>query len=157
MPQTAEDHRFATDADVASIGLRLLDRTLPKSEWTHAAHLSAAAWIILQRPDIDAEAELPEIIRAYNTATGVPNSDTRGYHETITMASLRAIRAIFAAQPTDAPMAWRVNELLASRLGRKDWLLDHWSEDLLMSAEARRRWVEPNRAALPLMKTPSPE
>ena len=57
---------FATDAAVRRIGEGLLDRTLPKSEWTHEAHLAACAWLVLERPDIALERELPDIIKAYN-------------------------------------------------------------------------------------------
>lgn len=140
---------FATEADVAAIGIGLLDRSLPKSAWTHAAHIAAAAWVLRCRPDLRAERDLPGIIRAYNTATGVPNSDTRGYHATITLASLRAIRAGLAAQDPPLPLHEAVNALLASPIGAKRWPLDHWSEAVLFSPAARRGWVAPDLAPLP--------
>ena len=43
--------------------------------------------------------EMPGLIRAYNESTGVPNTDTGGYHETITLASLRAACAWLARRP----------------------------------------------------------
>jgi hypothetical protein len=84
---------FSCDDEIVSIGRGLLDRTLPKPMWTHAAHLAAAVWIITSRPDLDAGAALPAAIRAYNESTGVANTDSGGYHETITQASLHAVRA----------------------------------------------------------------
>ncbi len=83
---------FTSDADIERIGHGVHDRTLPKKEWTHAAHFAAAFWV-LRRPDMDAARDMPGLIRAYNEATGVANTDTTGYHETITLASLRAARA----------------------------------------------------------------
>src|ERR1700744_4988223 len=91
---------FASDAEIVEIGEGLLDRTLPKPRWTHAAHFAAAVWILLRRPDLTPERDLPGIIRAYNAATGVANTDTSGYHETVTQASLGAARAFLAALPS---------------------------------------------------------
>ena len=90
-----------TDDDIARIATGVIDRTLPKSEWTHAAHFAAAVWV-LTRPDMDAARDMPGLIRAYNTATGVANTDTEGYHETITLASIRAA-APGATSPSSRP------------------------------------------------------
>lgn len=136
-----------SDTDIARIGEGVIARTLPKPEWTHAAHFAAALWL-LSRPDRDAFAEMPGLIRAYNEATGVPNTDTGGYHETITLASLRAARAQLAARPGDS-LSVVLTELLASEFGRSDWLLAHWSREVLFSVAARRRWVEPDVQPLP--------
>ena len=68
---------------------RFFDRSLPRSEWTHAAHFAVALWL-LKRRGSHAAREMPPLIRAYNEVTGVPNTVTSGYHETITLASLRA-------------------------------------------------------------------
>jgi hypothetical protein len=42
-----------------------------------------------------------------------------------------------------------VNELLLSPIGRRDWPLRFYSPAVLFSVEARRRFVEPDLAALP--------
>ena len=104
--------RFTSDTEIERIGRGLLERTLPKAEWTHAAHFAAAFWLV-RRPDVHALSEMPGLIRAYNVATGVPNTDTGGYHETITISSLRASYAWLAARP-DMPLHEALNELLAS-------------------------------------------
>ena len=140
-------HWFESEAAVEYIGLHLLDRTLPKARWTHAAHFAAACWL-LRRTGVDVVREMPGIIRAYNESTGVPNTDTGGYHETITMASLRASRAWLAARPGEA-LHIAVNGLLGSEFGRSDWLLTYWSKPVLFSVDARRGWLEPNLRALP--------
>ena len=89
------------------------------------------------------------VIRRYNEAVGVPNSDTRGYHATITEASLRATAQALAEAGPDAPLAPVLAALLASPLGQSRWLLAHWSEPRLMSLAARRGWLEPDLAPLP--------
>lgn len=136
-----------SDADIDRIGRGVTDCTLPKPEWTHAAHFAAALWV-LTRPDMDAARAMPPLIRAYNEATGVMNTDADGYHETITQASLRAAAAWLAARP-GLPLSDVLAALLASPLGRSDWLLAHWSRDVLFSVAARHAWVEPNLHPLP--------
>jgi Lrp/AsnC family leucine-responsive transcriptional regulator len=140
---------FAADSEVHYIGTGLLNRTLPKSGWNHRAHLAAAAWMIVTQNGIDPTRAMPGIIRAYNEVTGVPNTDTSGYHETITQASLRVVRGFIGSLPSDTPLHIACNALLASRYGNKHWLLAHWTEPALFSAAARRCWVEPDLAPLP--------
>ena len=131
-----------TDEDIARIAAGVIDRTLPKPQWTHAAHFACALWMLTHA---DAEAEMPALIRAYNEATGVPNTDTDGYHETITRASLRAARSHLNGRPLSETLA----ALLAGDHGKSDWLLKYWSKDVLFTPKARREWVEPNLAPLP--------
>ncbi|MDP1736916.1 MAG: hypothetical protein Q8L23_05690 [Caulobacter sp.] len=140
---------FTSDAEVIAIGEGVVALTLPKPAWTHAAHFAAAVWLIAGQSDLVAERDMPGLIRAYNTATGVPNTDSEGYHETITLASLRAVRAFLAGLPEGTPLFAACNALLATDLGRRDWLLAWWSRERLFSAEARRAWVEPDLATLP--------
>ena len=139
---------FTADAQIGRIRRGLVDRTLPKAEWTHGAHLTVALWITVSRPDLVPARDLPGIIRAYNEATGVPNTDTSGYHETITQANLRAVAAFVAALPVGTQLYEACNRLLVSPLADKRWLLAHWSERVLFSPAARRGWVEPDLAPL---------
>ena len=138
---------FLSDAEIDHIGRGLLNRSLPKTKWTHAAHFAAALWL-LRRPDMHAMRDMPRLIRAYNEATGVPNTDTGGYHETITLGSLRAAGAWLAHRPNSA-LHEALEELLASEYGRPDWPLAYWSKPVLFSVAARRAWVEPDLQPLP--------
>ena len=140
-------HHFPNDAAVARVGFGLIDRTLPKPEWTHAGHFAAALWLLRHEPEDVVRRRMPAMIRAYNEATGVANTDEGGYHETITLASIAAARAFLDARPASAPLHAVVDELMASRLGRPDWLLGFWSRARLFSVEARRSWVEPDLLA----------
>ena len=140
---------YASEADIIRIGQGFSDCTLPRGEWTHAAHFAAALWLMRYRPDLDARRDMPDMIRAYNQSVGRVNDDSGGYHETITQASLRALRGVLDANPADTPIYRIVNALMASNLGNPNWLLEYWSRDLLMSVEARRHWREPDLKALP--------
>jgi hypothetical protein len=142
-------NHFCTTAEIERIGRGLVDRSLPKREWTHAAHFAAALWLLRHRRELEPAVEMPRLIRAYNEATGVANTDTGGYHETITLASLRAARSVLDRHGESAPLHSVANDLLASELGRSDWLLLYWSRARLFSVEARRLWIEPDLKPLP--------
>ena len=105
--------------------------------------ISTCAWLLLERPDILPERDLPDLIRRYNESVGGVNDATQGYHETITQAFIRAVRAHLAGTDGQGLCA-RVNALLAAPEGRRDWPLRFYSRELLFSAEARLRWAEPD-------------
>jgi hypothetical protein len=140
---------FHSDAEIEHIGEGLLARTLPRAEWTHEAHLAATTYLLLKRPDIDLDQELPGLIRRYNESVGGVNSDTEGYHETITRLFLHGVRLFLAEADPKAPLHELVNELLLSPMGRRDWPLRFFSPARLFSVEARRHFVEPDLRALP--------
>ena len=140
---------YTSDADVARVGEGFLACDLPRAEWTHEAHLAATTYLLLRHPEIDLDQELPGLVRRYNESVGGVNSDTEGYHETITRVFLRGVRLFLGeADPTE-PLHELVNELLLSAMGRRDWPLCFYSPTLLFSVEARRVFVDPDILALP--------
>ena len=132
----------SSDDEIEHIARGLIERSLPKSGWTHVAHFAAAFWLLRHRGDA-AFRDMPPLIRAYNESTGVANTDTSGYHETITVASLRVARA-WLTERADMPLHAALADLLASPHGRSDWPLAYWSRERLFSVTARRAWVEPD-------------
>jgi len=146
------EHRprlFASDAEIARLGERFLARALPKAEWTHEAHLATTTWLLLRRPYIDVDEDLPDLIRRYNESVGGVNSDSEGYHETITRVFLAGVRLFLSEADESEPLHELVNELLLSPMGRRDWPLRFYSRERLLSVEARRNFVSPDLAALP--------
>lgn len=141
------------DAAVRRIGEGLLDRSLPEPEWTHQAHLAATVYLLLERPGLDLDRLLPGIIWRYNAAVGTPNSDQRGYHETITRFYLAAVRAFLARVPPDGTGA-TVTRLARSSFGQRGFALRFWRPETLRSVEARRVWVEPDLRPLDLATCP---
>ena len=140
---------FKSDAEIEHLGEGLLSRTLSRAEWTHEAHLAATTYLLLRRPDVDIDKELPGIIRRFNESVGGVNSDTEGYHETITRVFLHGVRLFLAEADPNAPIHELVNELLLSPMGRRDWPLRFYSPARLFSVEARRDCVPPDIAAFP--------
>lgn len=158
-------HAYPCDSSIARIASGVLDRSLPKSEWTHPAHFAVALWLLRHQAGFIGRRDMPGIIRAYNLSTGTPNTATSGYHHTITLASLAAAGAALLAAAPQAPSAAPsavpavpavplhviLDDLLSGPCGRSDWLLTYWTRARLFSSAARSEWVEPDIAALPFI------
>ena len=140
---------FHSDDEIIRIGEGLIARTLPRPEWTHEAHLATTTYLLTRRPDIDIDLALPGLIRSYNESVGGVNSDSEGYHETITRVFLHGVRLFLAEADPNEPLHELVNELLLSPMGRRDWPLRFYSPQRLFSVEARRKFIPPDIAALP--------
>jgi len=142
------DAPFTSDDELAAIARGVIELSLPKPQWTHRAHFAAALWLMRSRPELELAWVMPRLIRAYNESTGTANTDTGGYHETITQASLRAASS-FLGKHDGKPLFAVCNALMESPLGKSDWLLGYWTKERLFSVEARRHWVEPDITPLP--------
>jgi hypothetical protein len=140
---------WPTAGELEELVARFLDRTLPKPSWTHEAHLAVGLWHVRTYGQTIALPRLRTNIRRLNDAHGTENSDTSGYHETITAAYVRLIAA-FAAANASLTDDECVRRLLASPVARRDRLLAHYSTGRLFSIAARRGWLEPDREPLPL-------
>lgn len=141
---------FADDASIRRIGEGLLACTLPRAEWTHEAHLAATLWLIRDRPDVDVDARIGEIIARYNESVGGVNDDTQGYHDTITHVFVAGIRLHLVGRDANEPLVDAVNALLASPMGTRDWPLGFYSRNRLFSVAARRKFAAPDLALLPV-------
>ncbi|SNS71741.1 hypothetical protein [Sphingopyxis indica] len=139
---------FAGDHDIRALGEGLLACSLPRAAWTHEAHLAACLWLLTERPDIDVDARIASLICAFNESVGGVNDDTQGYHDSITRAYVAGVR-LFLSETRETGLTARVNALLRSEMGRRDWPLRFYSRELLFSVPARRGFVEPDLMPLP--------
>ena len=113
---------------------------LAKDAWTHEAHL-ITCWVALkERTPAETLAFLREAIQTHNCGIGIRNTDTSGYHETLTVYYVTAV-AEAAADSLD--------ELYeVPTCGRKA-PLEYWSREVLFGTEARLGWAAPDLAPLP--------
>jgi hypothetical protein len=138
--------RFATEAAILEVVDGVLNGTWPVSQWHHHEHCIATAGLLLFRKELDLERELPGIIQRYNVAQGGRNTDTEGYHHTITLLYLRAIKDFMSRIPAGTSAVEICRQLLKSPLGHKDYPLRYYSKDVLFSVTARRAWLAPDLA-----------
>ena len=145
-----EPRLWPNDAAIRRVGQGFLACTLPKREWTHEAHISTTCWLMIERTsDILPERDLPGLIRRYNESVGGVNSDTEGYHETITQVFIRTLR-LGLGRSEGQGLCARVNAVLLAPIGRRDWPLRFYSRERLFSKAARSGWVEPDLRLLPV-------
>ena len=140
---THESATFRTTGEILALVRRFEDCTLPREEWTHAAHLTVALWHLLQFDWPEAVARVRAGIKRYNAAHGIPTTPTGGYHETLTLFWLRLVRAFLEAERNEArPLVRLANELASTHDKRLP--LKHYTRARLFSSEARARWAEPD-------------
>lgn len=138
---------LAADSEIVRLGEGLLACTLDRADWTHEAHLAATLYLLIERPDVDVDREIAGIISRFNESVGGVNDDNGGYHDTITRAYLTGVR-LFLGETGETGLMPRVNALLASPMGHRDWPLRFYSRELLFSVAARRGYVAPDLAPL---------
>jgi len=132
-----------TDAETDRVAAALIARTLPKPEWTHEAHLRAGLWHVFNHGAAAALPLLRERITAYNEHVGTANTDTSGYHETLTRFYVVIIDRFLATADRALPIDELAGQLIGA-YGDRRLPLHHYSEGRLFSPVARRSWVEPD-------------
>lgn len=113
-----------------------------KQEWTHQAHLVTGFWYVHCLGADRALEKMRVGIRRHNESVGTPNTDTRGYHETITRLYLQYIASHIQKQSALSFENCLAN-LLASEVASSGWPLTLYTRERLFSVEARKSWIEP--------------
>jgi len=134
--------------DLDLLASRFQSCTISKPEWTHQAHLRVGAWHVHRFGADEAIRLLRTGIRCLNDSHGTPNSESRGYHETITIAYVRLIARFLSSMPAGVLFEKALEQLMESELAGQDFLLGFYTRPLLMSVRARTEWVEPDIAPL---------
>ena len=117
--------------------------TLPKEEWTHEAHLITALSLLRDHGLEKAEAIMPDMIRDYNTSRGGINSETEGYHHTITIFYLRVIEK-FRIANSAVNIDEQVERLLNCKIAAPFFTLNYYSKEILFAPAARLGFVPPD-------------
>lgn len=146
MDQESSLSRFETEPPILELVDGVLNGTWPVSNWHHHEHCIATAGLLLFRKELDLERDLPGIIQRYNVAQGGRNTDTEGYHHTITLLYLRAIKDFMSGIPAGTTAVEVIQQLLKSPLGHKDYPLRYYSKEALFSVAARKAWLAPDIA-----------
>jgi hypothetical protein len=120
------------------------NRSLPLAGWSHQAHLTVGIWYLSRMSAEEATPLIREGIKRYNESQGVPNSDSRGYHETVTRFYIWSIGKFLELAGRAGSLVDLTNRLLASEHGSKQSPFRYYSRDRLLSVAARHGWVEPD-------------
>ncbi|OJJ23559.1 hypothetical protein BKI52_04120 [marine bacterium AO1-C] len=135
-------HYFNKNQEAQELVRGFLDLSLEEKKFTHEAHLTVAIWYLSWYPLDKATDLIRDNIRQFNVAKGGENTDSRGYHETITVFYMKIVKQFLTNQQNAPELAHLANTLINSEMGQQDYLLQFYSKDYLFSVEARRNFVE---------------
>jgi hypothetical protein len=107
-------------------------------EFTHARHLTVAAWYLCHLPPDEALVRMKTGLVRF-----IEHHGKQGYHETITRFWMEMVGKFLESMPRDATIIHKVNEVL-ERYDNKDVLFEYYSREKALSELARREWVEPD-------------
>jgi hypothetical protein len=137
------DNRPPTEAELDAFLAAFETGTLPKEEFTHAGHLTAGACYVHMLDEAAAIGHMRLCVRRFNEAVGGRNTETSGYHETITVFWIKALAAVRGTHPALDRAEFTALAVQAYR-DRRDIFRDFYDFDVLASIEARRSWIEPS-------------
>ena len=132
---SAEDRQFRSQFE---------DCSLPPADFDHRGHLRLA-YVYLADRDVDAAHEaMRQALWRFLEHNGV---DPAKYHETMTRAWIMAARHFMELCPeTDSAESFIASD---PRMLDPKIMMTHYSAELLFSAEARKRFVEPDLSPIP--------
>jgi len=117
-------------------------RQLPKTEWTHRAHLEVALHYLDRHSPSETLRILREGIQHLNLAHGVYTTRSSGYHETRTRVWLAVLAAGLSRELS--------KNALLTQYEFTDVVNEHYTREWVESFEARVGWVEPDIRPLPI-------
>ena len=136
-----------TEAEIDEFLSAFEGGTLPKGRWTHGAHLLTGACYVHTLGEAAATDKMRSCVRRYNVAVGGENTETSGYHETITVMWIKLLTNLLReSQPIGrAEFARLAVERFESD---RKILRRYYDFDVVNSLEARKWWVPPTLAPL---------
>lgn len=120
---------------------RFMNCTLPADEWDHGGHLVMGLYMHAKHGDT-AYAEIKNHLLQYVKSLGKD-----GYHETMTRFWLWAIRHF--RKEIEGGLEWTQSNLddliFDENLTRRNLWQDFYSEELMMSNEAKQEFLQPDK------------
>ncbi|HQU85274.1 MAG TPA: hypothetical protein PKY59_19190 [Pyrinomonadaceae bacterium] len=134
---------YTADEEIYALVKKFEDRTLPKADWTHAAHLTVGLFYCFKNPFGVAKNLMSDGIYWLNDAHGTPNTETSGYHETLTVFWIKMLFSFVERNKEEENLHILANEML-NFFSDTNLPLKYYSRELLFSKEARFAYVEPD-------------
>lgn len=130
-----QDHFKLTDSQFEK---QFSNGTLPPSLFSHEAHLRLA-WIHIKKYGVEnAVKNIRQQLKDYVKAVGAEDK----YHETVTIASVRAVNHFIRKSETESFADFiKENEQLLNNF--KHLLLTHYRTDIFNSKIAKKEYIEP--------------
>ena len=143
-----ETRNYQTETEIKSLIAAFENCTLPRCEWNHTAHLTVALWYLNRDDEQEAINRVRQGIQRYNAAIGIKTTKNSGYHETLTLFWIRMVSHYLSVTKEKSSISEATEAAKAIAISRtyndKYLPFQYYSRNLLMSWEARTKWVEPD-------------
>jgi hypothetical protein len=138
-------HPWLASAEAFTVFVqRFEEGRLSRAEWTHGAHVAIGACYVVRYGAVAVDA-LREGIRRHNAAVGTIDTETSGYHETLTRLWAEVVARAVAG--VGDPFA--AARLAVGRFGEDRGLpARYYSFDVVKDRRARAEWVAPDLVLL---------
>ena len=144
--ETKEKSFKASEAELSDFLADWEAGTLPKGDWTHAAHIAVAACYTWNQTPAEALPLLRERISAFTVASGGQNTADAGYHESLTYFWAQVVGSFVQSRKPGTRLA-TVNASVERFGGARDLPNSFYTHDVVRNGVARRGWVAPERQA----------
>jgi len=111
-------------------------------EFTHALHVTVAAWYLCEVTADEGLVRMRAGLRRF-----IEHHGKQGYHETITRFWMELIGSCLSQMPGETSITRRVNQVV-ERYGSKEVLFEYYTREHVMSDLAKKEWVEPDLKAI---------
>jgi hypothetical protein len=135
---------FASARDLEDFVADWESGRLPRSTWTHAAHVAVAAYYAHSLSPDDTFESMRSGIMRFNVCVGIENTDHSGYHETLTRFWSETIGAFVSMGRFPSAYA-AAREAVKEYGNNRDLYCLFYDHDVVTDSNARREWVRPNR------------
>ncbi|MEG4506018.1 hypothetical protein QUA81_14730 [Microcoleus sp. F6_B4] len=140
---------YRSPSEIDSLIHAFQECSLPRSQWTHEAHLTVGLWYLFYDSEQEAINAIRNGIKRYNSVQGIETTKDSGYHETLTLFWVRTIRQYLDLESRNQSIVHLANGLIAKYADRT-LPFRYYTRSRLMSWEARVNWVEPDLRAIDL-------
>ncbi|MDH7462362.1 hypothetical protein QEG73_13770 [Chitinophagaceae bacterium 26-R-25] len=135
---------YTSEQEILHLIEQFNTKTLPKSAWTHAAHLTVGLWHVHNFTLDESICRMRSGIVSYNLAVGTENTGDSGYHETLTIFWLTVLYHFLKLEEGKSLLTL-CNQLLDSRLAINSLPFFFYDRGRILSTNARARFQEPNK------------
>lgn len=137
-------------AFIQDLVAKFSEKTLPKTQWTHQAHILVALWQNMNH-DFDKALEgVKAKIKAYNLSVGTQNTEDSGYHETLTIFWMLLTKDFLLRNPS-LDMDEACHRFLNSKFASKTIPFEYYTREVLFSKEARKTWINGDMQRMTLL------
>ena len=135
---------YQSEEEIVELVKAFESAVLPKTEWTHAAHLSVALWYCRHNGFYKALEKMRIGIQLLNSAHGVPKTPTGGYHETLTVFWMQLVWNFLQENSGNDYSLLILTNKLVTTFCESELPLKFYSRERLFSVGARTNFIEPD-------------